>query len=92
MNKHQMKYLDIYYDGKKPRDKAGKEELALLGNLRGDRVRVHFPDFPGKPAHAEEYFISEECNVPEGKINVEVLSGNLRLWTSRGYKIEYLAG
>ena len=47
MNEYQKKYLDIYYDGKQPRSKVGKEELALLGNLRSDKIRVHFPEFNG---------------------------------------------
>ena len=94
MNEYQKKYLDIYYDGKQPRSKVGKEELALLGNLRSDKIRVHFPEFNGIngliPAHSEEYRITDECNMPEGKINVETLASNLRLWTFRGHKIEYL--
>ena len=90
MNKYQQRYLDIYYDGKKPRDKGGKEELALLGNLKSNHIRVHFPDFKATPAHAEEYHITDKCNMPERMIDVETLSSNLRLWTSRGYEIEYL--
>ena len=94
MNKYQQKYLDIYYDGKNPRDKAGKEELILLGNLNSDKIRVHFPDFNGangfRPAHTEEFRVANECDMLKGKISIEVLSSNLRLWASRGYEIEYL--
>ncbi len=94
MNKYQQEYLNIYYDGKKPRNKVGKEELELLGNIKGDKIRVHFPDFNGingfKPAHVEEYQITDKCDMPNGKISVEVLSRNLSLWTERGYQIDYL--
>ena len=90
MNKYQQKYLNIYYNGKMPRDKAGKEELRLLGNLKSDKIRVHFPASGTKPAQVEELVVSEECNIPKGKISVEILSSNLSLWTSRNYEIEYL--
>ena len=84
LNKWQQKYIDVYYKGRMPRDKAGKQELALLGNLKSDKIRVHFSD------KTEEYVITEECNMPEGKVSVEVLSSNLSLWTARGVKLEYL--
>lgn len=92
MNKWQEVYVNTYYDGKKPRTKIGKEQFELLGLMKS-KVIVHFPDFNGAngfiPAHTEEYIITEDdCDMPNGKISVSVLSGNLTLWKSRGYKIE----
>ena len=92
MNEWQRKYVDTYYNGKKPRSKVGKEQFELLGQVKNNII-VHFPDFNGAngfiPAHTEAYEVClEECNMPEGKISVEILSSNLTLWLSRGYKIE----
>lgn len=91
MNKWQQIYCDIYYNGKMPRTKAGKESVELLGKVKS-QITVEFPDFNGangfKPAHKETYIITaNECNMPEGKISVSVLASNLSLWLSRGYKI-----
>lgn len=91
LNKWQKYYIDSMYDGKMPRSKCGKEELAALGQIN-NKVIVHFPDFTGirgfQPAHTEEYIVTEyDCNMPEGRISVEVLAANLTLWGSRGYKI-----
>ena len=90
LTKYQMEYIDKVYDGKMPRDKAGKEELILLGNLVGDKICVHFPDFNGTPAHEKTFEIADEGDMPNGKISIDVLAGNLSLWVLRGYKIDYL--
>lgn len=91
MNQWQQKYCDIYYSGKKPRSKVGKEEFELLGQVK-NYVTIEFPDFHGangfQPAHSETYEVTlDACDMPNGKISVSVLASNLRLWTSRGYKI-----
>lgn len=95
MNKWQEYFLKEYYNGKKPRDKVGKLELELLGQVR-EKVTIHFPKFESPiesqchEAHSETFTVTEDdCNMPEGIISVSVLAGNLRLWTSRGYEIEY---
>ncbi len=93
LNKWQQHYIDTYYDGKMPRSKNGKRELDLLGNVK-DAVTVHFPDFNGIhgliPAHTEKLRVElDKSNIPEGIISVEVLAGNLTLWTDRGYQIDY---
>ena len=93
LNKWQKHYIDTLYEGKMPRDKIGKSQLELLKNVK-ETVTVHFPDFNGfhgfEPAHTETFRVElDECNMPKGIINVEVLSGNLMFWTFRGYAIDY---
>ena len=95
MNKWQKRYVESLYGGKMPRSKVGKAELELLGNVK-ESVTIHFPDFnsPVKsqcsPAHDETYKVTlDECDMPKGLISVQVLAGNLLLWTERGYKIDY---
>ncbi len=92
LNKWQKYYIDSMYDGKMPRSKCGKAELAALGQIN-NKVIVHFPEFTEirgfSPAHTEEYIVTEDdCNMLEGRISVEVLAANLTLWGSRGYEIE----
>ena len=93
MNKWQQRYVNEYYDGKKPRDKSGKLRFDLLGQVK-EKVTVHFPEVKcenGKvrPAHSETYTVTEDKNdMPNGIISACLLSGNLALWASRGYKIE----
>lgn len=94
MNKWQKIYCDEYYNGKIPRNKIGKEEFELLGNVK-EKVIVHFPAFTGAtgfiPERTETLIVTEkECNVPKGIISVSVLASNLRLWISRNQKIEYI--
>ena len=91
MNNWQKVYCDTYYDGKLPKDKSGKEDMKLLGQIKS-KVIVEFPDFNGvngfKPAHTETYVVTEnECDMPNGKISVSMLISNLNLWISRGYKV-----
>ena len=93
LNKWQKYYINIFYEGKMPRNKRGKRELELLGNVK-DVVTVHFPDFNGirgfEPAHSETFRVEfDDCNMPEGIIDIDVLSTNLPLWIDRGYKIDY---
>ena len=95
MNKWQQLYCDTYHNGKLPRSKVEKEELALLGNVK-DKVVIHFPKFDSpiksqcSEAHSETYIVTEnKGNMPEGIINALVLAGNLKLWTDRCYLIEY---
>ena len=94
LNKWQWHYFTMLRHRRKHRSKIEKTEFALLGNVH-DRITVHFPDFYGyknqfTPAHNETYIVTfDECDIPKGKISVEALSGNLRLWTERGYRIEY---
>ena len=91
MNTWQKVYCDTYFGGKKPRSKRDKEVVELLGTVK-EKITVKFPDFKGingfEPAHAETYVVTEnECNMPEGKISVSALAGNLRLWLARGYEV-----
>lgn len=91
MNKWQEKYCNEYYNGKIPRSKKGKEDYEFLGKIKS-KVTVEFPEFNGAngiiPAHTDTYIVTEnDCNIPEGKISVTILIGNLKLWMSRGYKI-----
>ena len=91
MNKWQQIYCDIYHKGKMPRGKAGKQAVDLLGKVKS-QITVEFPDFNGihgfEPAHTETYIVTEnECNMPEGKISVSALAGNLSLWLDRGYVV-----
>lgn len=93
LNKWQKHYINTLYEGKMPRSKCGKRQLELLGYVN-ESITVHFPDFNGihglVPAHEETYRVElDDCNMPEGVISVEALSGNLELWTDRGYAIEY---
>ena len=93
LNKWQKHYIDTIYNGRAPRSKAGKRELELLGKVK-ETVTVHFPDFNGihglEPAHTETYRVElDKCNMPKGIIRVDVLAGNLALWTERGYAIDY---
>ena len=95
MNKYQQAYIEKVYAGKTPRSKGGKEAVEVLGKMKSDKIRVHFPDFTGfggkfTPAHVTEYTVCGENNLPEGKMNISGLAANLALWESRGYKIEYL--
>ncbi len=88
MNKWQKQYCDELYKGKMPRDSVGKQEYALLERVRSN-VCVSFPDFNGNPAHDETYEVTlTDCEIPHGKISVNVLASNLRLWLSRGYAIK----
>ena len=91
MNKWQEKYCETYYECKTPNTKLGKEEFEYLGVV-GNTVTVHFPDFKGingfKPAHTETYTITlDECDMPNGKIDVCTLASNLRFWIFRGYEV-----
>lgn len=95
MNRWQEIYCKTYYKGKLPMTKVGKEELELLGKVQ-DEVVVHFPTFVSpiesqcSEAHVEKYIVVEDNgNMSEGTINVAILAGNLKLWTDRGYLIEY---
>lgn len=82
MNKWQRKYIDTFYKGKIPRTKEGRYEYELLGKMKSE-ITVEFQD--GK---IETYRIDlEECNMPKGIINVEVLAGNLALWARRRLKM-----
>lgn len=65
----------------------------MLGKVK-EKVTVHYPEHKGaygvKPAHTETYEVKlDEVNMPKDIINVETLSSNLDLWTSRGYQIDY---
>lgn len=91
MNKWQKTYCDIHYKGKMPRTKQGKADVELLGKIKS-QVIVEFPDFNGangfKPAHTEIFTVTEnDCDIPNGKISVDILISNLNLWISRNYKI-----
>ena len=91
MNRWQQVYCDTYYDGKVPRTKRGKMDMALLEKVKS-QVTVEIPDFEGVrgfvPAHKETYTVTEnDCDMPNGKISVCVLVGNLDLWLSRGWKV-----
>ena len=91
MNKWQKVYCDTYYKGSFPQTKEGIYDMGLLSGIK-NRVAVEHPDFNGihgfVPAHTEILTVTEnECDIPNGKISVTVLVGNLRLWMSRGYKI-----
>ena len=98
MNRFQQKYCDTCYEGKKPKDKIGKLEFELLGNMKSNRIRVRhpafsFPGFETSPERVEELVVNEECDIPNGKINVEVLASNLRFWlleSTEKRQIEYL--
>ena len=93
-NRWQKYYRNTLYGGRMPGSKTGKTEYELLGNVR-KTVTVHFPErvLPtGKtePERDEKYTVTlDDCNMPEGRISVEVLSANLTLWTLRGYGITY---
>lgn len=91
MNKWQKVYCDTYHNGKLPRSKRGKADMAILGQIKA-QVIVNYPDFKGmhgfEPAHTEIYTVTEtDCDMPNGKISVCVLANNLSLWLSRGYKV-----
>lgn len=91
LNKWQKVYCDTYYKGKFPQTKDGIYDIGLLSGIK-NRVAVEHPDFNGihglVPAHTEILTVTEnDCDIPNGKISVAVLIGNLRLWMSRGYKI-----
>lgn len=86
MNKYQKIYCDIYYNGKMPKTKIGKEEFNLLGKCE-NFVTVNYGEKFGNKV--ETYWISDECNMPEGKIDVHTLASNLRFWTFKGFEIIY---
>ena len=93
MNRWQEHYISTVCGGKIPRTRHEKRKLELLGNV-AESVTVHFPDFNGihgfETAHTETFRIElDDCNMPDGIINVRVLAGNLMLWTDRGYTIDY---
>ena len=93
MNKWQQRYVNEYYDGKKPRDKNGKLKFDLLGQVN-EKVTVHFPEFKRengevRPAYTETYNVTEDTNdMPNGLISACLLAHNLLFWASRGYKID----
>lgn len=82
MNKWQQKYCDVYYNGKAPRTKVGKQEFELLGKMK-DFVSVDYGN------RVEKYEITlDDCNMPEGRIDVRVLASNLRFWLFvKGFKV-----
>ena len=83
MNNWQKKYCEGYYGGKAPKTKVGKIEFDLLGKVK-DYVAVTLED-----GRKNEYKVTlDDCDIPNGKISVEVLAANLRLWAFRGFKIE----
>ena len=87
MNRWQEVYCKELYGGKMPRSKRGKLEFELLGSIE-DLVVVDFPERNGKPPHTETYEVTEtDCDMPNGKVSVEVLASNLALWVSRGWKV-----
>lgn len=91
MNKWQKVYCDIYHNGKTPRSKSGKEDLALLEDIK-EKVIVTFPERQSVngiiPEHTETLIVTEtDCNIPEGRISVSVLVSNLKLWKARGHKV-----
>ena len=95
MNKWQKIYCDTYYNGKKPRSKQGKHEFELLGKITTS-ITVHFPAFQSpipsqcSPARTETYVLDETTiNVPKGIVNPQFIAGNLALWESRDYQIDY---
>lgn len=94
MNKWQQMYVDKLYNGKKPRDKHGKQAFELLSKIN-ESFTVHFPDFNGangfEAAHTNTFTIvdDKDANFTSGKINVEGAGGNLVLWTNRNYQIDY---
>lgn len=92
MNQWQEAYCKMHHNGKMPRSKSEKESVELLGQIKSV-VIVEFPERTGIngviPAHTEEYIVTEnECNIPEGIISIDVLVSNLKLWLSRGQKIQ----
>lgn len=91
MNKWQQYYIDKYYNGKMPRSKKGKTDVALLGKIK-NQVTVAFPDDYGKdgfkPAHTETFVVTEsDCNIPDGKISLTALLNNIPYWISLECKI-----
>ena len=76
MNQWQEIYCNEYYNGKKPRSKAGKSEYELLSVIKSCVV-VEFPQNGSTPAHTETYTVTpDECDIPNGKISVCVLVSN----------------
>ncbi len=98
MNRFQQKYCNTYYEGKEPKDKIGKLEFELLGNMKGNRIQVHhpafsFPGFETSPERIEALVVDEKCDIPNGKISVETLASSLRFWlveSTEKRQVEYL--
>ena len=87
MNRWQEVFCNIYYEGKVPTSKIGKEEYDLLGEMSGAPVAKVSVRIPGKAL--EVYRITEyDCDMPKGKISVSVLASNLRFWKFRGWEVK----
>ncbi len=81
MNKWQKVYCEEYFDGKMPRSKQGKVDMELLSSIKNE-VIIYMPNGD------KIYTVTEnECDIPNGKISVDVLVSNMKLWMSRKIKI-----
>lgn len=83
MNEYQKIYCELYFDNKKPKTKSGKIIFNVLGQLE-NYITVYLPSGP------KDFKITTndiENNMPNGIISVRILSSNLELWLSRGYKM-----
>ena len=91
MNKWQQYYINKYHNGKMPRSKKGKIDMALLGKIK-NQVIVAFPDNYGPDgfiaAHTETFLVTEkDCNIPGGTISVTALLNNIPHWIALECKI-----
>ena len=84
MNRFQEIYINLDCNGEVPDSQKEKTIYDVLGNIK-ENIIVHFP------TKNETYQVTEnDCDMPNGKISVRVLSRNIPLWTIREYEIEYI--